>query len=199
MRRIAGEMTSHREYVSGGPLGRTRRRRNAWTRIATTKLTKTTRNRSPRSGSKTPNALGSVPPEAPPPGIASPPVSRFATLKASAATSRIARNRSRGTAHSAFPRHVRITSVRRRRALITVSRTPAGVGRSRDAELLEELLPPFLADEPQGESDQAGKDGERECDDRKSKGAAERARCRRGRRRGVVHRGRAETARTSRK
>src|SRR5438445_504677 len=118
MRPIAEETTCHQENGFVGTFWRTRRRRNAWTRIATTKLTKTTRNRSPTSGSKTPNAFGSVPPEAPPPGIASPPVSRFATLKASAATSRIARNRSSGTAHSAFPRHVRITSVRRRRGIV---------------------------------------------------------------------------------
>src|SRR2546427_1073614 len=198
IRPIAEEMTCHHENGFVGARRRTRRRRNAWTRIATTKLTKTTRNRSPRSGSKTPNALGSVPPEAPAPGIASPPVSRFATLKASAATSRIARNRRSGTAHSAFPRHVRITSVRRRRALITVSRTPTGVGGSRDAELLEELLPPFLADEPQGESDQSGNDGERECEDRKSKASAERARGRRGRGRGGVHRRAPQTSRASR-
>src|SRR2546427_760272 len=68
IRPIAEEMTCHHENGFVGARCRTRRRRNAWTRIATTKLTKTTRNRSPRSGSKTPNALGSVPPEAPPPG-----------------------------------------------------------------------------------------------------------------------------------
>src|SRR5207245_1962236 len=70
-----------------------------------TKLANTTRNRSPRNGSKAPSALGEVPPEAPPPGITSPPVSRFATLNASAATRTIARNRSSGSAHSVLPRH----------------------------------------------------------------------------------------------
>src|SRR2546427_766958 len=185
MRPIAEEMTCHQENGFVGALWRTRRRRNAWTRIATTKLTKRTRNRSPTSGSKTPNALGSVPPEAPPPGIASPPVSRFATLKASAATSTIARNRSSGTAHSAFPRHMRITFVRRRRALITVSRTPAGVERSRDAELLEELRAAPLADELQGEGDETGSDGEDECEDSDPHGSAEHVAFR-GRRRGVV-------------
>src|SRR2546426_1419174 len=177
MRPIAEETTCHQENGFVGAFWRTRRRRNAWTRIATTKLTKTTRNRSPTSGSKTPNAFGSVPPEAPPPGIASPPVSRFATLKASAATSRIARNRSSGTAHSAFPRHVRITSVRRRRGLITVSRTPVGVGRSRDAELLEELRAAPLADEPQGEGDQTGGDGECEREDREANRSTPCTRC----------------------
>src|SRR3989441_4238732 len=193
MRPIAEEMTCHQENGFVGALWRTRRRRNAWTRIATTKLTKTTRNRSPTSGSKTPNALGSVPPEAVPPGIASPPVSRFATLKASAATSRIARNRSSGTAHSAFPRHVRITFVRRRRALITVSRTPAGVGRSR-AELLEELRAAPMADEPEGEGDQTGGDGECEREDREANRSTPCTRCLGGRRRGIVHRGSCKAA-----
>src|SRR5437899_9137311 len=130
-----------------------------------TKLANTTRNRSPRNGSKAPSALGEVPPEAPPPGIASPPVSRFATLKANAATRTIARNRSNGTAHSVLPRHGRITPVRRRRALITVSGTASGAecwsGR---AELLEEPLAAPLADEPQAEGDQAGCDRETERD-----------------------------------
>src|SRR2546425_12212737 len=194
MRPIAEEMTCHQENGFVGAFWRTRRRRNAWTRTAATKLTKTARNRTPTSGSKTPNAFGSVPPEAPPPGIASPPVSRFATLKASAATSRIARNRSSGTAHSAFPRHVRITSVRRRRGLITVSRTPGGVVKSRDAELLEELRPAPLADEPQGEGDQTGGDRECEREDREANRSTPCTRCLGGRRRGIVHRGNCETA-----
>src|SRR5437899_1320314 len=151
--------------------------------IASTELTKRTRKTSPRRGSRKPRAVGSVPPAALPPGIASPPVSRFATLNASAATRTIARNRSRGTAHSVRPRHGRITTVRRRRALITVSRTAAGDGTSGDAELLEELLPPLLADEPQGEGDQAGDDGEDERDAREGDRSAERAGCL-GRRRG---------------
>src|SRR5439155_415273 len=148
---------------------------------------KRTRKTSPRSGSRKPRAVGSVPPATLPPGIASPPVSRFATLNASAATRTIARNRSRGTAHSVRPRHGRITTVRRRRALITISRTAAGNGTSRDAELLEELLPPLLADEPQGEGDQAGDDGQDERDAREGDRPAERPGCL-VRRRGSVHR-----------
>src|SRR6058998_1991772 len=185
MRPIADEMTCHQENGFAGAFCCTRRRRTATTSIATTTLAKMTRNTSPRNGSKTPRALGEVPPEAPPPGIASPPVSRFATLKASAATRTIARNRSSGTAHSAFPRHMRITFVRRRRALITVSRTPAGVERSRDAELLEELRAAPLADELQGEGDETGSDGEDECEDSDPHGSAEHVALR-GRRRGVV-------------
>src|SRR3989454_5736219 len=194
MRAIAEETTCHQENGFVGALWRTRRRRNAWTRIATTKLAKTTRNKSPRNGSKTPNALGSVPPGGAPPGMASPPVSRFATLKASAATRMMARNSSSGTAHSAFPRHVRITFVRRRRALITVPRTPGGVGRSRDAELLEELRPAPMAEEPQGEGDQTGGDRECECEDREANRSTPCSRCLGGRRRGIVHRGSCETA-----
>src|SRR2546428_1119022 len=190
----AEEPPGHRGKGFVGALWRARRRRNAWTRIATTKLAKTTRNKSPRNGSKTPNALGSVPPEAVPPGIASPPVSRFATLKASAATRMMARNSSSGTAHSAFPRHVRITFVRRRRALITVSRTPVGVGRSR-AELLEELRAAPMADEPEGEGDQTGGDGECEREDREANRSTPCTRCLGDfRRRGIVRRGSCQTA-----
>src|SRR2546425_5629755 len=131
-----------------------------------TKLANTTRNRSPRNGSKAPSALGEVPPEAPPPGITSPPVSRFATLNASAATRTIARNRSSGTAHSVLPRHGRVTPVRRRRALITVSRIPSGAeDPSGRTHLLEEPPAAPLADEPQGEGDHAGGDGETERED----------------------------------
>src|SRR5439155_15681832 len=79
-------------------------------------------------------------------------------------------------------------------ALITVSRTASGAGASRDAELLEELLPPLLADEPQGEGDQAGHDREDERDAREGARSADRAGGLDLRRGSVVRRGSDKTA-----
>src|SRR3989442_5012680 len=69
----------------------------------------------------------------------------------------------RGTAHRARTRRIGLTTVRRRRALITVSRTPMGAeDLSGCAQLLEEPVTAPLADEPQGEGDQSGCDRETE-------------------------------------
>src|SRR6266571_8082012 len=107
-------------------------------------------------------------------GTASPPASRFARLKASAAASRTARNRSTGTAHAGLPRRSRGTPLRRRSPFITVSRSPVDSESTRrglsGAELLEEPLPPVLAVDPEAQSQDDAEGGEDEREDHQGKG-----------------------------
>src|SRR3989441_3855844 len=136
-----------------------------------------------------PGGGGGGRPGAPPRGVASPPVWGCATWNAGAATRTIARTRSGGPAHASLPRHGRVTPVRRRRAFITISRTPSGAeDPSGRAHLLEEPLAAPLADEPQGEGDHAGGDGETEREDGEADRPAEHAPF--GARRGRVQEGR---------
>src|SRR3990172_289283 len=114
-------------------------------RIAVDKGSDVTRPSDPRGG---PPASGTS-------GIASPPVSRFARLKARAATNTTARKSSRGTAHRPLPRRDGNTIERRPWPLITLSRSVKSC-ESVCRKLLEEPLAPSAAVAVQEAGDQRG-------------------------------------------
>ena len=130
---MARARTAHQEKAFGGRFALLRFRRRSSTLPTRKNADRTVRRMvAIGSGTKTP-ARDAGPPGAVACGIDSPPVSRFARLKASAATRRTARTRRRGTAHANFLRRSRNTSARRRSALITIF--PEGPGCADQAEL----------------------------------------------------------------